>query len=157
SGVVGLADVLGTLGVLLALLSLTLSLPLMPIALLGSLFLGLYSKESALCAVPLVPFAALVWSPLFHPIRPLRVVRTLVATLVCVGGFVFYVEMRRRWFPATLPADLSVEANEHKPRMARLFATLLRRYAQPILPKDPLNNPFVTATPPLRIAGALRV
>jgi hypothetical protein len=157
SGVVGLADVLGTLGVLLALLSLALSLPVMPVAVMGSMLVGLYSKESALCAVPLVPFAALVWAPLLHPEKPRRVIRALIAALVTTLTFVFYVEARRRMFPATLPADLSVEANADKPWAAKTFAAILRWYAQPILPKDPLNNPFVQATPPYRIAGALRV
>jgi hypothetical protein len=157
SGVVGLADVLGTLGVLLALLSLTLSMPFMPFAVAGSMLLGLYSKESALCAVPLVPFAAVVWAPLLHPEKPRRALRGLLAAVAAGAAFLFYVEARRRMFPATLPTELSAEANAGKPWLGRTFAALLRWYAQPILPKDPLNNPLVTATPALRIAGALRV
>lgn len=157
SGVVGLADVLGTLGVLLALLSLTLRMPYMPFAVLGSTLLGLYSKESALCAVPLVPFAAIVWAPLLHPEKPRRALRGLLALLAAAAGFVFYVEARRRMFPTPLNPDLTVEANAGKPWAARTFTALLRWYAQPMLPKDPLNNPFITATPLLRIAGALRV
>src|SRR5580704_6156816 len=48
SGVVGLADVLGGTGALLALLSLTLRLPVMPLGVLGGILLALYSKESAI-------------------------------------------------------------------------------------------------------------
>jgi hypothetical protein len=157
SGVVGLADVLGTLGVLLALLSLTLRMPFMPFAVLGSTLLGLYSKESALCAVPLVPFAAVVWAPLLHPQKPRRALRGLLALVAAGAAFVFYVEARRRMFPTTLNPELSVEANAAKPWAGRTFAMLLRWYAQPMLPKDPLNNPLITANAPLRIAGALRV
>jgi hypothetical protein len=157
SGVVGLADVLGTLGVLLALLSLTLSMPFMPFAVAGSMLIGLYSKESALCAVPLVPFAAVVWAPLLHEEKPRRWIRGLLALVATASVFLFYVEARRRMFPAPLPSELSAEANAHKPWIGRTFAALLRWYAQPILPKDPLNNPLVSATPALRVAGALRV
>lgn len=157
SGVVGLADVLGTLGVLLALLALTLRMPFMPFAVLGATLLGLYSKESALCAVPLVPFAAVVWAPLLHPQKPRRVARGLLALVAAGAAFVFYVEQRRRMFPTALNPELSIEANAAKPWAARTFTALLRWYAQPMLPKDPLNNPLINATTPLRIAGALRV
>lgn len=157
SGVVGLADVLGGTGALLALLALTLPLSIMPAALLGATLLGLYSKESALCIVPMVPIAALLTSQLTHPERPLRWVRAAVATLVAGGAFVFYVEMRRRLFPVATPHDLTVEANAGKPLLHRLFAAGLRWYAQPMLPHDPLNNPLIKASPPYRVAGALRV
>lgn len=157
SGVVGLADVLGTLGVLLALLATNLRMPFMPLGVFGATLVGLYSKESALSAVPLVPFAALVWAPLQHEEKPRRFARAALAALATGGAFVLYVEARRRMFPAALPAELSVEANAHKPWAARTFAALLRWYAQPMLPKDPLNNPLVEATPALRVAGALRV
>ena len=70
SGVVGLADVLGGAGALLALLALDLRLSFMPIALFAATMFGLYSKESALCIVPLVPVAALLTSQLTHPERP---------------------------------------------------------------------------------------
>src|SRR5580658_1195339 len=60
SGVVGIADVLGGTGALLALVTLALSSEwMMPALFLATLF-GLFSKESALCVVPLVPFAAFV-------------------------------------------------------------------------------------------------
>ena len=157
SGVVGLADVLGTLGVLLALLALTLRGPWMPLAVIGATLMGLWSKESALCAVPLVPFAALVWAPILHPKKPRRWLRGALALVAAAAAFVFYVEARRRWFPAPPNPELSVEANADKPWARRTFVALLRWYAQPMLPKDPLNNPLIGASGPLRVAGALRV
>jgi hypothetical protein len=157
SGVVGLADVLGGAGALMALLALNLRLPTMPIALFAATMFGLYSKESALCIVAMVPVAALLTAQLTHPERPLRWARAGVATVVVAIAFVFYVEMRRRWFPVATPHDLSIEANADKPPIHRAFAAALRWYAQPMLPHDPLNNPLIEASPPYRIAGALRV
>jgi hypothetical protein len=157
SGVVGLADVLGGTGALLALLALNLRLPFMPIAVFWAAMLGLYSKESALCIVPLVPIAALLTSQITHPRRALRWARASAAAIAVGAAFVFYVEMRRRWFPVAVPAELTVEANAGKPLLHRFFATALRWYAQPMLPHDPLNNPLINADTPHRIAGALRV
>lgn len=157
SGVVGLADVLGGAGVLLALLALQLPLRVMPVALLAAAMVGLYAKESALCLVPLVPFAALLTAHITHPDRPLRWARAAVAALTVAAAFVFYVEMRRRWFPVTTPHDLTAEANASKPLARRAFAGALRWYAQPMLPHDALNNPLIEATPAHRVAGALRV
>jgi hypothetical protein len=157
SGVVGLADVLAGTGALLALLALSLPLYAMPAALLGATLLGLYSKESALCIVPLIPLAALLTSQLNHPERPLRWLRGVVAGVVTGGAFIFYVELRRRLFHVDTPPALTVEANSDKPWLHRAFATALRWYAQPMLPHDPLNNPLIDATLPQRVAGALRV
>jgi hypothetical protein len=157
SGVVGLADVLGGTGALLAMLALNLRLPWMPIALFGATLLGLYSKESALCIVPLVPIAALLTSQITHPGRPLRWVRGIVAAVTVGSAFVLYVELRRRLFPVATPHDLTVEANAGKPALQRFFAAALRWYAQPMLPHDPLNNPLINASTPYRVAGALRV
>ena len=157
SGVVGIADVLGATGTLLALLALTKKLPWMALlALFGTLF-GLFSKESALCCVPLLPLGALLLAPSTHPRRPLAWLRAFVAFVVAAGAFVFYVEFRRRWFPAPIPAELSAAANAEKPRMARAFAAILRWYGQPTLPRDPLNNPLVNADGLHRVGGALRV
>ena len=129
----------------------------MPIALLAATLFGLYSKESALCLVPLVPVAALLTAQITHPEHPRRWARALVAALVTASGFVFYVEMRRRWFPVATPHDLTAEANAGGTPLHRAFVAALRWYAQPMLPHDPLNNPLIEATPPYRIAGALRV
>lgn len=157
SGVVGIADVLGGTGTLLALLALTRTLPWMALGVfLGTLF-GLYSKESALCCVPLLPLGALLLAPTTHPERPRRWLRALVAFAAAGGAFVLYVEARRRMFPAPIPSELSVEANAHKGLGGRAFAALLRWYAQPTLPKDPLNNPLVNADGLHRVGGALRV
>jgi hypothetical protein len=157
SGVVGLADVLGGTGVLLALLALNLRLTTMPLAVFGATLLGLYSKESALCIVPLVPLAALLTSQVTHPKRPLRWLRTLFAGVAAGIAFGLYVEARRRMFPVATPHDLSIEANLDKPWLHRAYIGALRWYAQPMLPHDPLNNPLIEATTPQRIAGALRV
>ncbi len=157
SGVVGLADVLGALGALLALMALMLPMWAMPFAVCLATLFGLYSKESALCIVPMVPFAALVASHLTHPKRPMRWLRALLCAIATAAAFVFYVEQRRRMFPAALPPDLSIAANIDKPWATRFYHSLLRWYAQPILPKDPLNNPLVDATGPQRVAGGLRV
>jgi hypothetical protein len=157
SGVVGLADVLGGTGALLALLALSLPLTTMPVALLGAALIGLYSKESALCLVPLVPLAALLTAPVTHPERPRRWLRAGVAAAVVGAAFVFYVEMRRRWFPVATPTELTAEANAGRSTLHRAFVAALRWYAQPMLPHDPLNNPLINASPPYRIAGALRV
>lgn len=157
SGVVGISDVLGATGAILAMLSLTLGLAWMVPTLILSLLFGLLSKESAMCCVPLVPFTALLAARTFHPNKPRPILRAAVAALVCIVTFVVYVEARRRLFPAPLPKELSVEANAHKGTLGRAFAAVLRWYAQPILPRDPLNNPLVKATGPFRVAGALRV
>ncbi|MBX3191364.1 MAG: tetratricopeptide repeat protein [Labilithrix sp.] len=157
SGVVGISDVLGATGVLLALAALSLRLPWMALGVFFASLFGLYSKESALCVVPLVPFAALLAAQIHHPEKPRRWLRAAVAFVAAAGAFVLYVEARRRMFPAPLPAEVSVDANAEKPFAARTFAAILRWYAQPTLPRDPLNNPLVNAAGPERIAGALRV
>ncbi len=157
TGVVGLADVLGGTGVLLALLALGLDAAVMPFAVAGATLLGLYAKESALCIVPLAPLAALLTAQLTHPERPLRWARGTLALAATSLAFVFYVEARRRLFPVATPHDLTFEVNAGKPFAARAFAAALRWYAQPMLPHDPLNNPFIDAPARLRIAGAFRV
>lgn len=157
SGVVGIADVLGATGTLLALLALTLRWELMFFGVIGGTLFGLYSKESALCCVPLLPIGALLLSPNLHPKNPLRWLRAILAFVAAGGSFVFYVYMRRWAFPTVIPAELSAEANAAKPLGGRIFAAILRWYAQPILPKDPLNNPLVNADAIHRIGGALRV
>ena len=157
SGVVGISDVLGATGALLALLALSLRLPWMGIGVFLATLFGLYSKESALCCVPLVPATALLCAQIYHPTKPRRWARGGVALIASASAFVFYVEARRRMFPAPLPAELSFDANSGKAWAPRTFAAILRWYAQPSLPKDPLNNPLVSAHGPLRVAGALRV
>ncbi|MCL2725385.1 MAG: tetratricopeptide repeat protein [Polyangiaceae bacterium] len=157
SGVVGIADVLGATGALLALLALTLPLPWMALGVLVATLFGLYSKESALSCVPLVPATALLTAQLSHPEKPRRWTRALFAFVAASAAFIFYVEARRRMFPAPIAPELSIEANANKPWAARTFAALLRWYAQPTLPKDPLNNPLASAPLAYRISGAFRV
>ena len=157
SGVVGISDVLGATGAILALMALASRMPWMAIGVFVATLFGLYSKESALCCVPLVPVFALLCAQLHHPNEPRRWTRGLLALAASAAAFVFYVEARRRAFPAPMPSELGIEANADKPFAPRAFAAILRWYAQPTLPKDPLNNPLVTAEGPYRIAGALRV
>ncbi|MBS2019630.1 MAG: tetratricopeptide repeat protein [Deltaproteobacteria bacterium] len=157
SGVVGISDVLGATGAICALLALSLRLPWMVVGVFFATLFGLYSKESALCCVPLVPLTALFTAQITHKAEPRRWTRAVFSFLAAAAAFVLYVEARRRMFPAALPAELSVEANADKPLAARTFASILRWYAQPTLPKDPLNNPLVNAHGALRVAGALRV
>jgi hypothetical protein len=157
SGVVGIADVLGATGALLALMSLALPMWAMPFALFASTMFALLSKESALVAVPLVPCAILFCAHIVHPRRPLRWARAAVAALGTGSAFVLYVETRKRLFPAPLGAGLNLEVIAAQRPLPRFFHTLLRWYAQPVLPHDPLNNPLIDATVPLRVAGALRV
>jgi protein O-mannosyl-transferase len=157
SGVVGIADVLGATGTLVALLALTRSLPWMAVGVFFGTLFGLYSKESALCCVPLLPLGALLLAPITHPLRPRRWLRAALAFVAAGAAFVLYVEARRRMFPAPLASDLSAQANAGKGLVTRVFAAMLRWYAQPTLPKDPLNNPLVTADAVHRVGGALRV
>ncbi|MFO0666581.1 MAG: tetratricopeptide repeat protein [Polyangiaceae bacterium] len=157
SGVVGLSDVMGTMGALFALLAVTLPLPHMIMGVfLGTTF-GLYSKESALCCVPLVPVFALLVSQRFHPNAPRRILRAFSSFVAAAGAFVLYVQVRRKLFPVSPPTDLLPEAVAHKGRIAKIAAGFLRWYAQPAIPRDALNNPLIDAPMPLRIAGALRV
>lgn len=156
SGVVGLADVLGGLGVLLALSALRLRIWAMPLCVLGAILLGLFSKESVIVALPLVAWAALVWAPALHE-RPLRVPRALLALFASVVALVAYTYVRRKLFPVTLPAELTAPLPETKPALERWVWEFMRWFRQPRLPSDPINNPLVEADFPHRVAGALRV
>ena len=156
-GVVGIADVLSAMGALLALLALSAPATVMPSIVFVATMIALLSKESALCLVPLVPFAALFTAHFDHPKKPRAWLRALLALVATAGAFVVYVESRRRNFPTPLAAELSREANANKGALGRAFAALLRWYAQPVLPRDALNNPLIEATPLLRVAGGLRV
>jgi hypothetical protein len=153
SGVVGIADVLGGLGVLAALHALRLGW-LAPLGVFAALFLGLLSKESVIVGVPLLGWAALVLAPALHPARPLRVLRALGVSVAAVLALVVYTLLRRKYFPVPEPA-LAVVAGE--PRVLQAFHAFLRWFRQPPLPHDPINNPLIDATLPLRVAGALRV
>jgi tetratricopeptide (TPR) repeat protein len=158
SGVVGIADVLGGIGVLLAVRALLLPLWTMPIGVaLGTAF-GLFSKESAIVGVPLIAWAALVGAPAFHERRPLRVVRALVAFAAAAAALVFYTEFRRHFFPVASGGKDALQAlASDDSALVRGLRAFLQWFKQPDLPSDPVNNPLVNADVPHRIAGALRV
>jgi protein O-mannosyl-transferase len=157
SGIVGIADVLGGMGALLALAALSLPGWAMPFAVFTAVAFGLFSKESALVCVPLVPFAALLVAPLTHPERPARVVRAVLAFVGAAAAFYLYVELRRRWFPSPLPKELTEAPPDTASALTRFAHEFLVWFHQAPLPKDPLNNPLVDADKPHRIAGAMRV
>lgn len=155
AGVVGIADVLGGLGVLLALGALGLQSWLMPLGVFGAVSFGLFSKESVIVAVPLLAWASLVSAPALHA-RPLRLLRALLALLAALAALVSYTYVRRHYFPIALPDDLRVPPPNGKIVQRALWA-FLRWFQQPRLPQDPINNPLAEADFPHRVAGALRV
>ncbi|MDI1433509.1 tetratricopeptide repeat protein [Polyangium sorediatum] len=157
SGIVGIADVFGGMGALLAVLALALPGWLMPAGVFFALLFGLFSKESAVVCVPLVPFAALVFAPHLHPERPARFLRTTAALVASVFAFVLYVELRKRWFPSPTPAELLEPLPEGASQLSRAARAFLLWFHQAPLPRDPLNNPLAEIDLPHRIAGALRV
>ena len=157
SGIVGIADVLGGMGALLALAALSLPAWAMPFAIFTAIVFGLFCKESALVCVPLVPFAALLVAPLTHPHRPARVMRTVLAAVAAAGAFYLYVELRKRWFLSPLPSELAEPPPFEDGKLKRFAYDFLVWFHQAPLPKDPLNNPLAAADTPHRIAGALRV
>ncbi len=183
AGVVGIADVLGGLGVLLSLHALRLGLWTMPWAVFGAACLGLFSKESAIVAVPLIAIAGFTTAPLLHPQRPLRLLRAVTALLAAAAALVFYTEFRRLTFAThpdgfwDAPANLRGLARTkwllstwlNQPRAPfeapppgtglpkRALLRFLAWFQQPSLPHDPTNNPLVAAPLPLRVAAALRV
>lgn len=156
SGVVGIADVFGGLGVLLALQALRLGW-LAPLGVFGGLAVGLLSKESAIVGVPLIGWSALVLAPALHPSRPSRVLRCLGATLAAVAALVAYTYLRRALFPVSLPEELLHPLPASEPVHRRALHSFLRWFQQPHLPNDRINNPLIDADFPHRVAGALRV
>ena len=157
SGIVGIADVLGGMGALLALAALSMPAWAMPFSVFTAIVFGLFCKESALVCVPLVPFAALLVAPLTHPGRPARVLRTVLAAVAAAGAFYLYVELRKRWFLSPLPGELTDPPPIEAGKLKRFAYDFLVWFHQAPLPKDPLNNPLADADTPHRIAGALRV
>ncbi len=157
SGIVGIADVLGGLGAVLALWLLRLPAWAMPAAVFVAVGFGLFSKESAMVCVPLVPVAALLTAPALHPRRPARWARALLALAAALGAFVLYVELRKHWFPSPLPAALKSPLAADASAFQQLYRDLLLWFHQAPMPRDPLNNPLSTTDFPHRLAGALRV
>jgi hypothetical protein len=157
SGIVGIADVLGGMGAICAMLALSLPAWAMPIGVFAAVSFGLFSKESALVCVPLVPVAALFAAPLTHPKRPARLFRSVLAFASAAAAFVVYVELRKRWFQSPLPEELKTELPADAGRLQHLFRDFLVWFHQAPLPKDPLNNPLAEADKAHRLSGALRV
>ena len=157
TGVVGLADMLAVLFVLVAIHALRKSIWLVLPGVFGSVLLGLFSKESAIVAVGLVPLAALVTSCTLKSPQPRTLTRALLATLAAAAALVLYTEARRRWFPFEVSLDAEMPLGVHAPKLVRVFHSFLHWFHQPRLPADPMNNPLVSASFPYRLAGALRV
>lgn len=157
SGIVGIADVFGGMGAILALYALAMPGWAMPVGVFFALLFGLFSKESAIVCVPLVPFAALVTSPVLHPNRPQRWLRTGAATVASLAAFVLYVELRRRWFLSPTPEELLAPLPDNASMLTRGARAFLLWFHQAPLPQDPLNNPLAEVAPRIRVAGALRV
>ncbi len=168
TGVVGIADVFGGLSVLGALCLLridlgegwlrqTASLLLMPVAVFWAILLGLFSKESVLVALPLVPWVALVTAPLLHPKYPLRVLRAASSFVASAGALVAYTYFRRHFFPITTAVDSGSALAGNQSPLAQGLTRFLHWFQQPQLPHDPVNNPLVDADMAHRVAGALRV
>jgi tetratricopeptide (TPR) repeat protein len=155
TGVVGIADVFGGLGVVLALAALGAPMAWMPIAVFAATWLSLASKETGLVAAPLVTWAALVLSRRLHA-RPMAPLRALLAALGATAAVVSYTYFRRRLFP--VPSAETIPDNfVHEPWVSRVLHGFLGWFQQPRLPHDPINNPLVDADTAHRIAGALRV
>jgi len=152
TGVVGIADVLGGLGVIAALHALRLGWGA-SLAVFAALFLGLLSKESVIVAVPLLAWVSLVLSPSLYPEKPRRLLRALLTLSAAVLALVAYTLLRRRFFPVAEPVLPVVDES----RVLRAFHAFLRWFRQPPLPHDPINNPLIDADLPHRVAGALRV
>ena len=157
TGVVGIADVFGGLFVLAALVCLHRGLLLMPLCVFALVLLGLFSKESVLVAMPLVPWVALVSAPILHPKRPLRAFRAVAAFVAAAAALVAYTYFRRRFFPVVSQVDAGAALPAEAGASARALAKFLHWFQQPQLPHDPVNNPLVDADLPHRVAGALRV
>jgi hypothetical protein len=158
SGVVGIADVMGGLGACLAILALRLPMWGMPFAVFAAVVFGLFSKESALVLVPLIPFSAVLLAPLSHGRRPLRWLRGLLALVGALGALVLYVELRKLWFPTPMPEELRNPLPDTAHALSRAMHWFRGWFHQAALPRDPLNNPLVDAPDfAHRTAGALRV
>lgn len=154
SGVVGLADILGGAGVVLALHALRLPLVVMPPAVFAALCLGLGGKESVIAALPLVAGAALASAPRFHGERSLRWPRTFLALVAAALAVVAYTAFRKTLFPA--PAQ-ELSATTPETWAGELLRVFLAWFEQPKLPRDVMNNPLFEASASARFAVAFRV
>ena len=153
SGIVGIADVLGGLSLLLCLSALRLSPAMVLVAVFGATEFGLLSKETAIVNVGLVPLAALILAPSIDPRRPQAILRTLAAFVGAAAAIGVYAVIRHRYFHLDLPLDDAHGA------LGKLAAKLKHYIGAPNLPVDPFNNPLAdpAATTGQRVGGALRV
>lgn len=153
SGIVGIADVLGGLSLLLALAALRFRPIGLGFAVFGATLFGLLSKETAIVNVGLVPLAALMLAPAIdeaHPARWERAIGAFVGSVVACG---VYLVIRHKYFFV----ELALDPNAHG--LAKLVDKFKHYVGAPNLPVDPFNNPLAEpdATNAQRIGGALRV
>jgi hypothetical protein len=157
SGIVGIADVLGGLSILLAIAALSLTPALVGPAVFAATLFGMLSKESAVVNVGLVPLAALIFGRAFARDQNqrwwLNAVTSFIGASLALG---VYFWIRHKYFhidytpdPEKLNAGLVSKLSEK----ARVFI------GAPNLPVDPFNNPLAdpNATWGQRVGGALRV
>lgn len=157
SGIVGIADVLGGLSILLAIAALSLRPSLVGPAVFAATLFGMLSKESAVVNVGLVPLAALVFGKQLARDHKQRwwmpALTSLIGASLALG---VYFWIRHRYFhieytpdPQKLGAGLVSKLSEK----ARVYI------GAPNLPVDPFNNPLAdpNATWAQRVGGALRV
>ncbi len=109
----------------------------MPLCVFALVLLGLFSKESVLVALPLVPWVALLSAPIFHPTRPLRALRAVAAFVASAAALVVYTYFRRRFFPVLSQVDAGVALPAEAGASARALAKFLHWFQQPQLPHDP--------------------
>lgn len=156
SGVVGLADVLSGLGLLLGIAATTLPIIWLGPAVFVAGTLAMFSKESSVVLVAIAPWAALLSGTLYP--GKLRAVACVALTLLAASAsLVLYVETRRRLFPSPIDEALLRAASADWSWPQQAFHELLRWFAQPKLPHDPINNPLVAVLWPERVATALRI
>jgi len=157
SGVVGLADVLAATGLLLALQATRRSLWVMPFGVAAGTLLGVLGKETALVGLGLLPLLVWLTAPSLHGERPRRWLRALVALVALALVTVLYVEVRRRVFPAPLPASLAAPLPATASPPQRMAHALARWFHQPQLPTNELNNPLSIVPASRRVAAALSI
>ncbi|MBN1607296.1 MAG: tetratricopeptide repeat protein [Polyangiaceae bacterium] len=157
TGVVGLADVLAGLSVLLAVHACRLKLVWLGPAVFVATLVGFFSKETAFVAVGLVPWAAWVLPSALHPDKPRRAARVALGLVGTLAALVLFVELRKRLFPSALPAPASGAALASLPWHERWVELGAQWFHQPRLPHDPINNPLVKADWAHRVAGGLHV
>jgi hypothetical protein len=153
SGIVGIADVLGGLSLLLCLASLRLSPWMVPLGVFAATEFGLLSKETAIVNIGLVPLAALMLAPTIDRKNPATWARTLGALGGSIAAFGVYMIIRHKTFHLDLPME------EAHGAIGRMIAKAKHYVGAPNLPVDPFNNPLAEpeATASQRISGALRV